>query len=155
MAEITGLLLGAAGILPVIVEIVEAYKNVRKGIISVLSCTRELKLIELDLKVQEQRFLNELEILLHQVYKDGRAGDMIEDTAHPLWHDKDMDGCIRQSLGRSHSLCAEIIDSIKTVLRELSESLTMFEEVREQRQKVRLSLTDCEIYITGNQTVGI
>src|SRR5436190_9855554 len=104
MAEIAGLLLGAAGLLPVIVEIVQAYRNVRKGIISVLSCTRELKIIEFDLKVQEQRFLNELEIILQQVVKDGRARDMIEDTAHPLWRDKEMEDRIRQSLDRSQSL---------------------------------------------------
>jgi len=139
MAELAGLLLGAAGLLPVIVEIVQAYKKVHRGIIAVLGCTRELKLIELDLKVQEQRFLNELEILLQQVDKDARARDMIDDAAHPLWHDKDLDKRVRQSLDRSYALCVEIIESIKEVLQELSESLTMFDEVREQRQKVRLS----------------
>src|SRR5262249_40236595 len=118
MAEITALVIGAAGLLPVIVEIIHHYKRVRHGIISVLSCTRELKIIEFDLKVQEQRYLNEVEILLQKVEKDGSARDMIDDTAHPLWHNIEMDARIRQILDRSHSLCAEIVASIDSVLQE-------------------------------------
>ena len=137
MAEITGLVIGAARLLPVIVEIIQDYKKVRQSIISVLSCTRELKIIEFDLKVQEQRFLNELEILLQKVEMDGRARDMIDDTAHPLWHNREMDARIRQILHRSYSLCAEIVASVKSVLQELGESLKMFEDLRAQRQKVR------------------
>jgi len=136
MAELAGLFLGVAGILPVMVEIIKAYKDVRKGIISVISCARELKLIELDLKVQERRFLNELEILLQQVVRNERARDMIEDTTHPFWHDRNIEDNIRESLDRSYSLCAEIVDSIKASLQELSESLAIFEKIRDQRQKV-------------------
>lgn len=136
MAELAGLVLGAVGLVPVIVEVVKAYRTAHHAIVAVLGCTRELKLIELDLKVQERRFLNELEILLRQTDQGTTSRDMVEDTAHPLWLDKDLAKRISQSLGRSYALCVEIINSIKAHLEALSQSLSLFDEIRAQRQKV-------------------
>ncbi|KAK7397802.1 hypothetical protein QQX98_012826 [Neonectria punicea] len=113
MAEVIGVITGLLGLLPVAAQVVSCYRNARTKIAEARACAKELKAIEVDLEVQEGRFLNEWELILRMaIDKNGNLDRqvvraMIEDPSHPLWKDQQRNDCLLACLARSYHLCGK------------------------------------------------
>ncbi|KAG4280603.1 hypothetical protein FPRO06_11936 [Fusarium proliferatum] len=129
MAEVAGLAIGVVGVLPVIVQGVVGYRKIRTLLAQVRACSNELRTLEIDVEVQEGRFLNEWELVLHSadINDDKPKGQtvraMIEDPNHSMWRDSELDDRLRQCLERSYDVCAKIIDNIVETLQDIQQGL--------------------------------
>lgn len=144
MAEIARLAIGVVGLLPVIVQGVVGYRKIRTLLAQVRACSNELRTLEIDVEVQEGRFLNEWELVLHSadINDDKPKGQtvraMIEDPNHSMWRDSELDDRLRQCLERSYDVCAKIIDNIVETLQDIQQGLVSFSLVRNGRENVGL-----------------
>ncbi len=129
--------LAIAGLLPVVVEVFTGFKKTRSALKLAKHCAKDLNAIVLDVKVQQVRFLNSLESLLRVVQKDDQlVRDMVNDGDHPLWTDAELNAKVQKYLGRDYDLCMELVREFVVVLEEVYSSLSKFELLRQERQKV-------------------
>jgi len=139
MAEPIGLALGVAGLLPVVVEVLEAFKAIRAGIKTARKCVKEIKEIELPLDVQRVRFHNECVLLLRQSGEDdNETKAMLAHLLHPKWRDEKVEHRLFRCLDQSYGTCRRIIENLQGVQEQLLTELHCFDVVRRKRVKVRL-----------------
>ncbi|RYP77648.1 hypothetical protein DL771_001016 [Monosporascus sp. 5C6A] len=136
MAEILGIVSSSLGLLPILVEVVRGYRTIRRAVSAAKACTKELESINIDLEVQEGRFINECALIVQCASPgDNEARVMIRDPEHPRWGDEKLETSITGFLSRSHSLCIAIINGMTKTHQELRKDLEAFDLVRSERKK--------------------
>ncbi|QDS70770.1 hypothetical protein FKW77_003942 [Venturia effusa] len=136
MTDPISLGLGVAGLVPVILETLKAFKTIREGIKVARKCDRELDQMERDLKIQRVRFRNECVLLLQQDGEDVRQKqEMVADPLHEKWTDASIEKQLRKTLRDSYEACQLIIERIRDAQRELICDLDSFGEVRRLKGK--------------------
>ncbi|CAJ2505784.1 Uu.00g131780.m01.CDS01 [Anthostomella pinea] len=115
MAEILGVVSGALGLLPVMVEVIRGFQAVRKGLI------------------QETRFLNECELLLCLVVTGEEAHNIMKDTGHQKWTEDALDVMLEESLERSYSACSTVVTMMREAQQEISTEPRAFDVVHTDR----------------------
>lgn len=133
MAEIV---LGAVGLVPVLVETLKAYKTIHSYIRTARKCVKKLEDIELDLEIQRERFLNEWTLLLKAAGVDEKnRGGMLRDPEHKGWNDA-LETKMQSSLGLTCELCWKILVRVAATQRDMTEMLAHFEKVRNGKESV-------------------
>src|SRR5690349_8666010 len=100
--EIAGL---AVGILPILVKVVKSYSTVADGLHTFRHYSREVKVISLQLNVQNGIFLNHCRLLLRLVEDDKAAENMLEDKSDRRWTSLELDDKLSTILNKSFDLC--------------------------------------------------
>lgn len=145
MAELAGLIIGAVGLLPVVAQGIQGYSMLRETLHQCRECTTVLRSVETQVQVQEGRFRNNSELILHLVAREYKTNwemrAMIENPKHALWMDAKLNDRLRQTLSRNYGHCESIIESTKETLQDVQNALYCFDIIRAKRQKVSLLRT--------------
>ncbi len=146
MAEALGVATGIIGLLPVAVQVVNGFRIIRSTIAQLRTCTRKLKTIEVDLEIQERRFLNECQLIIHMAARekqlDQAARTMIDNPSHPLWNDQQLNERLRTCFSRSYDVCIRVIEGMVESLQDLQHGLASFDVIHRERRKVKQTLSD-------------
>jgi len=135
--------LGVVGLVPVIVQVIKAFRDLQAGVKTARKCGQKLKDLRFELQVQEHRFLNECVLLLHASCEDKKSTqDMVSDPNHGNWADKSLNARLRRRLQQSYSVCLILIEHIFDDLQSLVADLQGFSEVESLKTPVSLRNLD-------------
>jgi hypothetical protein len=143
MSDPVSIGLGVAGLLPVILETIKAFRTIREGVKTARKCDKEIEQLERDLKIQRGRFRNECVLLLQHNNGDDtkRTQEMITDPSHHNWTDAMLETRLQERLKESYDLCRMIVERIYDVQQQLISDLDCFGEIRRLKAKVSTSPT--------------
>jgi hypothetical protein len=125
MAEI-GLVLS---ILPLVISTAEHYHDILRPFKRYKNFAVEVKRFQEELEAERVIFETECLLLLASVTSYDVAVKMLEERAHPLWLDSDLDKKLSDWLGRSCNACKSIIAIIDDDLTKVQDESRCFGEV--------------------------
>jgi hypothetical protein len=137
------LALGVAGVAPVLVEAIRTFMKISQCVRTARKCVKNLRDIELDLEIQQGRFLNESIFLLQSAGEDEIVcRRMVADAKHANWNDNSLEEDIRLRLGHSYELCKRIIARTRDIQQDVMEHLKGFEIVQSHKESVSVISLD-------------
>ncbi|CZR60754.1 uncharacterized protein PAC_10650 [Phialocephala subalpina] len=122
-AEAVGLVLG---ILPLLISTAEHYRDVLKPFKRYQNFAPELEIYQLQLNNQKTIFHSECRWLLTALTDSQMATDMLRESTHPSWGDKELDEKCAQQLGDSGTCCKETIALIQAKLKVMEKEAESF-----------------------------
>jgi hypothetical protein len=144
------LVLSIVGIVPVIVDAIKLFKEIRAGVRTARKYAANLEEIEVDFSVQWTRFLNECVLLLRQAGEND-CGSMARDHSHPGWDNDSLDDRIGHCLAESYGACKLVMDRIVGIQTKINAALFCFKTVRTQRKKVSYYFLRRRTLIVGSR----
>lgn len=124
-------------ILPIMVEVLKAYRIAHRKLVIFCHYSREVKRLQQRIRQQRQIFKSECELLLSASAQNGSTfADMVDDTSDPRWEDRLLGQRLRSTLKDNYDCCIETIEEIKSVLEELQVELKVFEDFGNYKREV-------------------
>jgi hypothetical protein len=133
--EIAGLVFGIS---PLLIETIKSYRTLSDRFHTFRHYSREVKKINLQLRVCQRIFLNECSLLLQGVVDEEKAQAMLKDSGHSLWTSGSFNDQLQKLLSESYVTCKDVIKGIREILKEIGESMKSFDAIESRREKVRL-----------------
>ncbi|ETS76499.1 hypothetical protein PFICI_11886 [Pestalotiopsis fici W106-1] len=135
MAEILGIASAAIGLVPIVVEVVKGFGTLCKAMKVAKACAKQLKDLDVNLRTQEQIFINECELLLRPSMASTQSlQEMTRDFDNPTYHDGALEIRIQSRMSQSYEQSIEIIKAIRLSQQLLQSELSTFAIVREEKQ---------------------
>jgi hypothetical protein len=131
--EIAGLVFGIS---PLLIETIKSYRTLSDRFHTFRHYSREVKKINLQLRVCQRIFLNECSLLLQGVVDEEKAQAMLEDSGHSLWTSGIFNDQFQNLLSESYVTCKDVIKGIREILKEIGENMESFDAFESQREKV-------------------
>ncbi|OCL08618.1 hypothetical protein AOQ84DRAFT_406347 [Glonium stellatum] len=124
------------GVLPVLIEVVKGYARLSDKIHAFRHYSREVKSVQVQLRISKLIFHNECRLLLRLVVKDDqKVKDMVEDTSDERWRSKELNDQMAHVLKDNFDLCKSIIEASQVTLELLEADLKKFDVFVEQKLK--------------------
>ncbi|KAH7312703.1 hypothetical protein B0I35DRAFT_481137 [Stachybotrys elegans] len=134
MAEVLGIVSAALGLLPLAVQVAKGFHTLCKTVKTAKACTKELEVLDIDIRTQERIFINECELILHIVSSNSHEPQMMtHDLESPLWLDGTLENRVKTCMAQSYEQCIEIIKAMRESQNELLAELNLFAIVRTEK----------------------
>ncbi|KAK6541414.1 hypothetical protein TWF694_007226 [Orbilia ellipsospora] len=111
--EIAGLLLGA---IPLVISALEHYEDIIGPTKAFFKYKGELDRAIRDLRNQHALFEQSIELLLAPVTDGQQLNEMIDNTNSGLWKDPDIEGRLKENLGRAYQPYLRTVQDIQTTM---------------------------------------
>ncbi|KAF2005194.1 hypothetical protein P154DRAFT_354315 [Amniculicola lignicola CBS 123094] len=128
--EVAGLVFG---IIPLLIETLKSYSKVSSSFHTFRHWSKEVKKLQIQLKVHHGIFCNECRLLLRLVEGEKGANDMMDDESDQRWKSKEVNERMSKVLKNNLELCQSIIEASKDTVDELNEELKRFEVFYDQK----------------------
>lgn len=137
MAEASGIVSAAPGMLPIIIEVIKGFGNLCRVVEIANSCTKQLEGIYAALRVLEQNFLNECELTFEMVSPGTQPPVlMTKDLENPLWTDDALEARIRTRFSGSYEQFTALIEALRGIQVLLQTELSIFDDILKEKQNV-------------------
>ena len=123
--EIAGLALGA---IPVLLEAINSYQDVYDKIQTFKKATKQLHIIDAQIRVCRLNFLNECCLILDLVLHDREVSKaMVKDISHVSWHNATTQQRMDELLKDHVDACAAIVSDTYATIQRLRSRLMKFQ----------------------------
>lgn len=130
----------AFGVLPVLGGAVKACKLIHKKLKIFRHYSRELRRIHKQIDRQWHFFTNEVHLLLRPAVDDDFIVDaMLKDAQHHKWTSKELEGMMRQSLGKNYEACQDVIEDFRSTMEDLQAVFKCFDALVAKCEEVSIS----------------
>lgn len=131
--ELAGLVFG---VLPVFLQALQSYRNIRDTLHTFRHYSREVESIGDRFKIQQQNSQNEYSLLQYIV--TGEDGLQVMSTSNDgiAQNNSLQEANLNQRLGESCEVCKGIVNNIKLKLEEMEEDLKSFAVLKSQKSQV-------------------
>ncbi|KAH0841626.1 hypothetical protein FOPE_06733 [Fonsecaea pedrosoi] len=127
--------LGAVGLLPVILEVLRSYRDIHDKVRTFRNCCQELAWIQTRLKTQKLKFFYNCERLIRiKLEQNEELEDLIDLSTQKFWFDESANKRVRDSLGRiTVDLLQDIVAEIQTILNDFDNDLQCLDVIKSER----------------------
>ena len=127
----------ALAILPIVVEVLKAYRIAYQHLRTFRHYSREVKRVCIKFRIQECLFTHELELLLTLTTKNtDQISSLLADLEHPQWKSESLAASIRRRLGKNAEVYYDLVESIKQQLDKLQADLSCFDALTQEQTPV-------------------